>query len=377
MSSRSLRVVPLALSCAVLACCVPTARVRAQAVASSLERECQEIAKDVARQMREGAPDHGVCIRDFGFNGPKEAICSGGPGIVKSLMDELNRLNVKIDDRSPICVRGQYDLVRDSETDLPAVRIAYQVQNGNRAPINREPRGVFGDDSIAATLGLTVELPPDEDFKQRGKRIWAAYTKPSFFIAHETRVATDARSPYALEIVVADEPRRVSGQGGQAFVPIAKSETYTIRLYNDSDYDAAVVLKIDGLSVFAFSEFKDPATGRPRFDYLIVPAKSSGTVRGWHRNNNVSYSFKVTEYAESAAAELNQKSDIGMITAIFSAAWPKEGPVPPAEPLESPTRLASRGATATARGPEVSVIYKEVERYRGRTRAPITVRYTK
>jgi hypothetical protein len=349
---------------------------RAQAVASSLDRECREIALDVARRLPDSR-DRCVELREFTFMGPRQTPASGGPGIVKSLMDQLNRLDIRVDESAKVFVQGQYDLVKDSASELPALRIDYQVQTGEGKLIASPPRGVFGDDSIASTVGLTVALPPDEDPKQRGQRILEAYTKPSFFLSHKTRVATDARSPYAVEILVDDEPRAVANHEGQAFASIAKDETYMVRLYNDSDYDAAVVLKIDGLSVFTFSDLKDSATGSPKFDYVIVPKKSSGTVRGWHRTNDRSYSFKVSEYAQSAAAELKQKSDLGMITAIFSAAWPKDAPIPPDEPIDQPTRLASRGVNATARGPEISATHKEVERTCGRTRAPITVRYSK
>src|SRR4029077_15506221 len=103
---------------------------RAQAVSSSLDRECHEIALDVARHLPESG-DRSVALREFTFSGPRQTPANGGPGIVKSLMDELGRLDIRVDESAKASVRGQYDLVKDSETELPALRIDYQVQTGD------------------------------------------------------------------------------------------------------------------------------------------------------------------------------------------------------------------------------------------------------
>jgi hypothetical protein len=191
-----------------------------------------------------------------------------------------------------------------------------------------------------------------------------------------TQITAGPDSPYAVEVLIKTGeqfvPRAPTDENGRAFVPIKRHEIYAIRLINHSAQDAAVHLTIDGLNMFSFSTLRDPKTGQPLYTHVVVPKQSSGLVLGWHRTNDKSDSFLVTEYAKSAAAELvvHNSAKIGTITACFAAAWPKGGQPPADEP-------ASRSADATGRGPEVSAKYTEVERVFGIVRASISVRYTK
>ncbi|GEM_PF-6843594 len=53
----------------------------------------------------------------------------------------------------------------------------------------------------------------------------------------------------------------------------------------------------------------------------ILPPRSRFDVVGWHRTNDESDAFLVTEYAKSAAATLDHRANLGTITASFAAAW--------------------------------------------------------
>ena len=129
------------------------------------------------------------------------------------------------------------------------------------------------------------------------------------------------------------------------------------KLINDSDTDAAVTLTVDGLNMFAFSENSD-------YRYVIVRKKSQGVIPGWHITNRRSDSFKVTEYAKSAVAQLLPNSSlVGTVTATFAAAWPRET-MPPADERGS-RRLVMRGKDATGRGPSVETGYQVAERVVG------------
>src|SRR5262249_8539050 len=77
----------------------------------------------------------------------------------------------------------------------------------------------------------------------------------------------------------------------------------------------------------------------------------------------------VTEYAKSAAAQLQNESNIGAITASFSAAWPDTPP--PDEPG------GARAANATARGPSGRQDFNIVSYFIGKVRATVSVRYNK
>jgi hypothetical protein len=147
---------------------------------------------------------------------------------------------------------------------------------------------------------------------------------------------------------------------------IGTGERYAIRLINDAPFEVAATVTIDGLSLFAFSENLE-------YRYVIVPARSSGEITGWHRTNEEAEEFVVSEYPRSAAAtrSLAPSSELGVITACFAAAWPANGNPPPDEGMEG------RSVRATGRGPITRTSLTEVERRTGRLRAAISVRYTK
>jgi hypothetical protein len=162
------------------------------------------------------------------------------------------------------------------------------------------------------------------------------------------------------------EPRTVDLEEGLAFVKINRDEVYGIRIINDSPMDAAVVITIDGVNIFAFSEHKD-------YKHYIIAAGTRPIIKGWHRNNKISDEFLVGDFSKSAAASLLPNGGaIGTITATFAAAWPPNQPAPADELL-----LATRGNNATIVGPPVSQEFNEVRRHTGRVRAAISVRYSK
>jgi hypothetical protein len=141
-----------------------------------------------------------------------------------------------------------------------------------------------------------------------------------------------------------------------------------VRVINNSSYDAAAVLTIDGLNSFTFSENKE-------YKHYIVRPRSALVIRGWHRSNEVSDSFQVTSYAKSAVAQaMPNSSDIGMISVLFSAAW--TGEPPPGEPLPKMT-LGGSFDSATGRGARVRQQFQEVRLKTGVPRAAVTLRYNK
>ena len=88
-------------------------------------------------------------------------------------------------------------------------------------------------------------------------------------------------------------------------------------------------MSVDGFNVFAFSELRQkdgPYQGAPLYDMVLIPPKESIVIPGWHRTNTTSVKFKITEYAETAAAKMSKATDIGTITATFCTAWEKTPP---------------------------------------------------
>src|SRR5262249_17785170 len=149
--------------------------------------------------------------------------------------------------------------------------------------------------------------------------------------------------------------RQATVQDGLAFVPLSRGEVFGVKLINRSPYDAAVTLTIDGINMYAFSKVKDPSTGRPKFSVVVLGPGEEAFVPGWHRTNEVSEEFVITEYARSAAAELHSNAPTGVITATFAAAWPKDQAPPADEP--GGQGGYSRSADAVGRGAKVQKKY--------------------
>jgi hypothetical protein len=338
--------------------------------ASDLNQEMAKVAEQIKLLLDEKGQD-AIAVGEF--RGPAKLASSAGPAITKALGDELKKCRVTVKRRAELEVNGDYRDVEDEKTKLLAVQIkAHVVDRSGNEVVAFEPRGILNVATIAALIGTTVTMPADATDAERDKKLSDAIDNPKVHLA-STRIAASPDSPYAIEILVksgADyRPRAATkDDDGFAFLRIHRNEIYALKLINDSPYDAAVSLTIDGLSVFAFSE-------NTSYTHWIVASKKTLTVPGWHRTNKLSDSFQITEYAKSAVAEkLPSSASVGTITAGFSAAWPKDSP-PPDD--EAPAKKGERSGDATGRGPAVETHFTEVVRDIGRLRAAVSVRYTK
>ena len=335
-----------------------------------LHRELAEVARQVKALLDQKGND-AIAVGDF--RGPARLASSSGPAIAKALAEDLQKLGVIVRRRAALEVNGEYRDVEDQKTRLLSVEIkAHVIDRSGAELVAFEPRGVFSVPLIAAITGISsVSLPPGADDKERNKVLESALDDPKVHLAG-TRICARPGSPYAIEVLVEENgrfrPRAATSDDGMAFVKIRRGETYAIKLINDSPFDAAVILTIDGLNVFAFSANKN-------YSLWVVPKKQTLTVPGWHRTNAKADSFLVTEYAKSAVAEaLPSSASVGTITASFAAAWP-QGSNPPED--EAPSRKGGRAGDATGRGPETPTSFVEVVREIGRLRDAISVRYTK
>jgi hypothetical protein len=334
-----------------------------------LRREVAELARQV-KSLLDQKGDDSIAVGDF--HGPARLASSAGPAIAKALADSLGALGVSVKRRAALEINGEYRDVEDGKTHLLSVEIkAHVVDRSGAEIVAFEPRGLFSVPIIAAITGATVALPPAADDKERNEILAKVIDDPKVHLAG-SRISATPKSPYAIEVLVKEggqfRPRAATKDEGLAFVKIGRGESYAIKLINDSPFDAAVVLTIDGLNVFAFSEIKN-------YSFWIVPSKQALTIPGWHRTNAKADSFLVTEYAKSAVAEaLPSSASVGTITASFSAAWP-QGANPPED--EAPSKKGGRSGDATGRGPETPTSFVEVVREIGRLRDAVSVRYTK
>src|SRR5262245_950465 len=343
----------------------------------ALRKEVTVIATGVAEAVK-GLGHEAIAVGEF--TGPAQLAASGGPLIVKTLTEELPKQGVAVKRVAAIGVKGEFEDVKDLQSGLLAARIKGTVTDRSGQVLFTFSRGVFGDNVVAALFGTTAKLPANLPPAKRNAELEKSLDKPKVHI-QGPRVSAAADSPYAVEIWAAPQPggkyqpRPATVQDGLAFVPLRRGEVFGVRLINKSPHDAAVTLTIDGLNLYAFSDLKDPKTGRPRYTVVVVGAGREVFLPGWHRTNEVSEEFVITEYAKSAAASLRSSAPTGTVTAAFAAAWPKDQP-PPADEPKNPTGN-SRSADAVGRGARVQQKYVEVERDIGVVRATVSVRYTK
>jgi hypothetical protein len=343
----------------------------------ALRTELVTVAQGIAEAVK-GLGHEAIAVGEF--TGPAQLSASGGPLIVKTLTEEMPKHGLAVKQGATVGVKGEFEDVKDMQSGLLAARIKGTVTDRSGQVLFTFTRGVFGETALAALFGTTAKLPADLPPAERNAELEKSLDTPKVHV-QGPRVSAAADSPYAVEILAAPQrgakyqPRSATVQNGQAFVRLSRGEVFGVRLSNKSPHDAAVTLTIDGLNLYAFSDVKDPKTGRPRYAVVIVPAGQEVFLPGWHRTNEASEEFVITEYAKSAAAELKSTAPTGTVTAAFAAAWPTDK-APPAD--EPPSQAGnSRSADAVGRGARVAQKFVEVQRHIGVVRATVSVRYAK
>jgi hypothetical protein len=359
------RATPLAAICLALFATFPEAPARGD----DLNRALGKLS-DLIKRASDAEGETAVSLSPF--TAPARLAANGSPGIRKALEGELKRREVLVKNGARLEVKGDYGESEDPIRKAVVVRIHGRVVDRDSGrSLAEQSVDVDNLTSIAGLIGATMAVPLEPAREDRERAIREGLHAPRAHVV-SGRISTGPRSPFSLEILVGptrggelrSRPARVVD--GQAYLNIRTSERYAIKLINDAPFEVAATLTIDGLGLFSFSE-------HPEYSYVIIPARSSGVITGWHRTNNEAEEFVVTEYPKSAAAELSPapSAELGVITACFAAAWPTGGNPPPDEGPEG------RSARATGRGPITGADLAEVERKTGRLRAAISVRYTK
>ncbi len=157
---------------------------------------------------------------------------------------------------------------------------------------------------------------PDE-LKQT---ITEAVEKPNVFTANSLIKATPD-SPYAIEILVWDGskyvPAPVDKTDGLAQCDVKPTQEFAIRIHNNTNEFVGAQITLDGINMYAFSKNPDFRN----FGRMAIFPKQAPLIKGWHDEGNQSFSFKVTNYGESAAAKLGVVEGVGTITVTFFKAY--------------------------------------------------------
>lgn len=228
---------------------------------------------------------------------------------------------------------------------------------------------------VAAALGITTAFTPESSAEEQSKQV-ARAKHGDVPGAHKegTKLKAGPDQPYAVEILtadLADAPNTMAAwytskkvkaatpgltKEDKPFVDLKVDQAYAIKVYNPTDYMAAVQLSIDGLDVFHYVGNELRKNNIPVYSFYVVKPKSDLVIPGWHKDDQTSYSFVVKEYIkgkEGAHPLAAAPKDPGVLCVRVAAAWIKGGPEPPKE-------LKGRDVF-TPPGPQVSTGFKKVE----------------
>ncbi len=360
-----------------------------------------QIGEDVEKFLRNKKVT--IRIGQFAGEGIEAERSSASPLLREGLRTSLLRhknLHI-VDGPADLVASGQFQAVEDPVTEQQAIILNVTLKDAkgaNKAHFSgvitnekgeKHARYAFHNTpDVAKVLGISALVPPKAPDKDQIMIIKDAVDKPKVHFDMQKRILAAKGAPFAMEVLVAPELKRkkVAGdykvqaandKNGLAHFDIKRGEAYGVRLYNLSDYEVAVDLRIDGLSMYHFSQQRDPKTGGPKFRYVVVPAKSHVEIRGWFVGLNDSDEFLVVPLEKSAVAKVNvgNPATIGTITALFHRAWDKKQGHPIDEPKNP--NLNALSADATGRGQRFKQAYVEVDYEVGTFRGAITVRYTK
>lgn len=367
----------------------------------ALRQELRKVAKDL-KQLLDGRSEDSLAVGQF--TGPAAFPSNASAGIAQILAEELKAVGITVRKRAKFGIRGEY---RPTEIDnpdadpignpLPAKLMAVQLDIvvedsfGKIVTDLSHKLLIKGETAFTEMLGVPLQMTAqDQGPEKRAQKLKESYASPQQYY-QGSLISAGKDSPYAVEILVEKQARPAVDDEGLAFVKIQRGERYMIRLLNNSPYEAAARLTVDGLSMFAFSEIRQPPTdelgrpnplfGEPRMNRVLVPPRDRfgnpgvALIKGWHINNEKTNEFLVTEFAQSAAAKLGHKTTMGIITATFAAAWPLDGQPPQDEPPM--TRDPSPGGDGTGMGARIDRQYQSMPRKIGAVRASISVRYTR
>jgi hypothetical protein len=365
-----------------------TTTTRADAAVTTLRDALKPMAEDVLAIVVKDQRQSGIAIGDF--NAPTGLDANGGPGISETLESLLNELQPGlVQKKATLSLRGRYDKVPDPrDASQILIKVTAEITNSRGDRIDEKFAELRDTSLIAGMLGSTVALPPAAPREKRNEILQKSLDKPSFS-PEGTLIRSAADRPFGVEILVTgirDAPQDAKGwarvparsprsEDGQPFVDIKRDEVYAIRIHNDfkhdnEPYEAAVLVAIDGIDVFNYSQMRDPKTRKPKYTHYVCP-QGQCTICGWHKTNEQSDSFLVTEFGKGAASRAKvARGKIGVITVKFALAWAGND-------VPAPEKGARDAGNETGFGPPIRTQLKEVERHVGVVRDVISVRYSR
>lgn len=323
------------------------------ATRTTLNGQVFGLANQIKRCLKENPLVEGQSLQLEEFQGPGGSVTTNfGHRIEQLLRAELSD---SLSETSRLRLKGNYHFVESEEPMLKDIKIllitAKIVDDRDRELVSLAIE-VNDTDNVMQVLGLTGAAPQDTaaTFQQRNQSIQVAYTKPTFKIVGQNRVAAEAQPTFSVGLFTKASatgtatPVTPLNVSGLAYVPVNIGQYYEIAISNADSIDVVASITIDGLDVAnTFSVDSDSKGNRIKWPGYLIPAGKDVVIRGWlHSINQQSrdnlFSFKVDELGKGAATALKARGSVGVVTVQFR------------EACEPNSRLSKRSIGETARG---------------------------
>lgn len=262
------------------------------------------------------------------ISGPPTLGAAAQSGFRQMFIEELGRLGIRTAKLGTIGLSGEYRLAKATPEAL-TTQIQFEVKlvdssgqiltdlastvdvNSLAGNSKIKPSGELvvnaftTPEATALALGLTADLDGYQADINRGEylsrdMVQTMLSRQTAHIMGSNQLRASKTSPYGLQVLVNGQPQPLQLENGRVFVELTKNDVFTLKLVNDSNLTIAGFFTLDGVNSFAFSEVQEQ--GRPKYAKWIISPQQSFDLQGWHKNNNNVLQFKVTDFAESAAA---------------------------------------------------------------------------
>lgn len=134
-------------------------------------------------------------------------------------------------------------------------------------------------------------------------------------VAPQKTITPDRRVTYPrfeVDILVDGRPLREIQARGNTYVEAVEGAEYEIRLRNSSADWVAVALSVDGLNTIDASR-----TSAWNASKWVIEPYQTITISGWQMDSDHAHRFYFTTERDSYAAKLGQRTNLGVISAVF------------------------------------------------------------
>jgi len=340
---------------------------------TGLKQEMDSVADKVFLTLKEEGQDR-IAIRDF--TSPSFMQANFSNALKDELTCSLKEKKVNVDAQATYEISGEYRIAQDEtdpakKSDLHGLLIQFELKDQkNNKSLGKFAHQVFDNSLMSSVAGINGSVKPNDSLEKRNTDLYNKSEHPEYSVSNSEVIV----GQFGVEVGIFDghnfTPRAIFEKNHSPYVELNHNDQYAIKLINNSDYDVAVLLTVDGINTFHFSEIRNDK-GEPRYSHWIVGAHSNSLIKGWHKDLKQMYSFFITDVPNSAAGQLKSVGSIGVINAQFHA-------VIVGGAHNATDEGKTRGADlATGKGPPIDAASKEVAVKFGAMRTSITVRYGK